>query len=71
MFYDILRFRKPDKRSDGDRRFYSNGAYMPKPVRFIVKADKLYNRTEKYRAVVAMSEKALYADIVLRKGIVR
>ena len=51
--------------------FYSNGAYMLKPVRFIVKADKLYNRTEKYRAVVAMSEKALYADIVLRKGIVR
>lgn len=44
---------------------------MLKPVRFIVKADKLYNRTEKYRAVVAMSEKALYADIVLRKGIVR
>lgn len=37
----------------------------------LIEAGEFYNRTEKCYAVIATSEKALYANIILRKGIVR
>lgn len=37
----------------------------------LIEAGEFYNRTESCYAIIATGEKALYANIILRKGIVR